>query len=88
MAFMKDLRLLVWLTQLGFSVAFPLGGFVLLGIWLNNRFGLGAWTVFAGLALGIISAVRGFRDSVKVMVMMSGQKKQEEPSPVSFNEHN
>ena len=29
-AFMKDLSLLVWLTQLGFSVAFPLAGFILL----------------------------------------------------------
>lgn len=88
MAFMKDLRLLVWLTQLGLSVAFPLGGFILIGIWLNNRFGLGIWTVFAGLALGIVSAVRGFRDSVQVMEKMSGQKKQEAPSPVAFNEHN
>ena len=27
---MQDLNLLVWLTQLGLSVAFPLAGFVLL----------------------------------------------------------
>ena len=33
---MKDLGLLVWLTQLGLSVAFPLAGFVLLGLWLRR----------------------------------------------------
>ena len=37
---MKDLNLLVFLTQLGFTVAFPLAGFVLLAIWLRDRFGL------------------------------------------------
>ena len=30
---MKDLPLLVWLTQLGLSVAAPLAGFVLLAVW-------------------------------------------------------
>ena len=37
---MKDLSLLVWLTQLGLSVAVPLAGFILLAVWLRSRFGL------------------------------------------------
>ena len=86
MAFMKDLRLLIWLTQLGLSVAVPLGGFLFLGIWLNSRFGLGIWTVLAGLILGIISAVRSFRDAVKAMDRMTPKNKQD-PPPVSFNHH-
>ena len=32
---MKDLNLIVWLTQLGMSVAVPLAGFVLLAVWLR-----------------------------------------------------
>ena len=34
---MKNLNLLIWLTQLGLSVAVPLGGFILLGLWLSQR---------------------------------------------------
>ena len=32
---MKNISLLLWLTQLGLSVAVPLGGFILLGLWLH-----------------------------------------------------
>lgn len=84
---MKEFRLLVWLTQLGLSVALPLAGFVLLGFWLHSHLGWGVWTVFAGLILGLVCAVQGFRDSLKAMELMSGQKKKQAPPPVSFNDH-
>ena len=57
---MKDLQLLTWLTQLGLSTAVPLAGFVLLAVWLRNRFGLGIWVLFVGIGLGLISAIHGF----------------------------
>lgn len=84
---MKDLRLLIWLTQLGLSIAFPLAGFILLGVWLHNDLGWGMWTIWVGLVLGILSAVNGFRDSMKAMELMSKDKKKPEPPPVSFNSH-
>lgn len=83
---MKDLRMLIWLTQLGLSIAVPLGGFIFLGIWLHNSLGWGVWTIFAGLALGIISAVRGFLDSLKLMGQMSRDSKKEKPC-ISYNQH-
>ena len=83
---MKDLNLLVFLTQLGFTVAFPLAGFVLLAVWLRDRFQWGSWVIYAGLLLGLICAVTGFRDSLKTMERMSRDSKKKEP-PVSFNEH-
>ena len=85
---MKHYRLLIWLTQLGLSVALPLAGFVLLGVWLHTGRGWGAWTVIAGLILGLICAVRGFLDALKVMEQMSRDKKKQQPPPVSFNKHN
>lgn len=85
---MKDLRLLIWLTQLGLSVAVPLAGFILLGVWLHSSLGLGVWTIFSGILLGAVSAVRSFRSTVSAMERMSGQKKPQSPPPVSFNEHN
>lgn len=85
---MKDLRLLVWITQLGFSVAFPLAGFVLGALWLRERFSLGSWVLFLGLFLGMAGAVDGFRTSLKAMKLMAGDpKKEEAPPPVSFNDH-
>lgn len=83
---MKNVNLLIWLTQLGISVAVPLGGFIWLAIWLRQRFDLGVWVVLAGVAVGLICAIDGLRMSLKAMERMAKQK-QEEPPPVSFNDH-
>lgn len=84
---MKNLTLLVWLTQLGFSVAFPLAGLTLLAVWLRERFALGVWVVIVGVALGLICAVDGLRVSLKAMARMSRNKPDQDPPPVSFNDH-
>lgn len=84
---MKEFRLLIWLTQLGLSVAMPLTLFILLGIWLHTSRGWGVWTVIAGLTIGLICAVHGFRDSLHAMELMSKNKKEPAPPPVSFNHH-
>lgn len=84
---MKNLSMIVWLTQLGFSVAFPLAGFIILAVWLRDRFGLGAWVLVAGIILGIAGAVDGLRHSLKVMELLSKNTKDDDPPPVSFNSH-
>lgn len=83
---MKDLSLLVWLSQLGLSVATPMALFVLLAVWLQGRFGLGGWVIWAGVILGLICAVQGFRSSVRAMARLAKSKPSEAP-PVSFNDH-
>ena len=85
---MKDLNLLVWLTQLGISVAGPLAGFILLAVWLRQRFDLGIWVLLVGLVLGISGAIDGFRVSMKAMEQMTKSKPDKsDPPPVSFNDH-
>lgn len=81
---MKNLNLLVWLTQLGLSVALPPLGFILLGVWLRDQKGWGSWVLWAGIVLGLILAIDGLRTSLKAMDRMN---KQEKESPVSFNNH-
>lgn len=81
---MKNLHLLVWLTQLGLSTAVPLAGFVLLAVWLKNRFDLGLWVVLLGIGLGLFCAVDGFVRNLKVL---NGLSKEKEEPPVSFGEH-
>ena len=71
---MKNLGMIVWLTQLGLSVALPPAGFVLLAVWLRDRFAWGNWVIWVGVALGIICAVDGLRTSLKAMERMSRDK--------------
>jgi len=84
---MKDISLLIWLTQLGLSVAIPPAGFILLAVWLRDRFAWGSWVLWAGIILGVVCAVSGLRFSVKTMEQMTGKKREKEPPPVSFNDH-
>ena len=83
---MKDMNLLIWITQLGVSVAVPLGGFILLAVWLRNRLDWGNWVVIVGLVLGIVCAAEGLWSSLRAMKRMARKEKEEEP-PVSFNDH-
>ena len=83
---MKDLKLLVWLTQLGMSVAVPPAMFILLALWLRDSCGWGGWVLWVGIGLGIITAIDGLRTSLKAMSRLSKNKEQDDP-PVSFNEH-
>ena len=73
---MKNVGLLVWLTQLGLSVAVPPAVFILLAVWV----------LIVGICVGIICAVDGLRVSLKAMERMSRDKKEEKP-PLSFNDH-
>lgn len=67
---MKDLNLLIWMTQLGLSVAMPLVCFTGISVWLRNRYELGAWVIFIGIVLGLFYAADGFRTSMKMMERM------------------
>ena len=85
---MKEFNLLIWMTQLGISVAVPMALCTLGSVWLRNRFDLGPWVLFLGIGLGFYLAIDGFRTSLKAMDRMGkpDQKTREVP-PVSFNDH-
>ena len=82
---MKDLHLLVWITQLGMTVAAPLAGFALLGVWLTRRFGLGRWVIAVFCFLGLISAVKGLLSTLKML--QEAERKKDAERPVDFNGH-
>lgn len=83
---MKTFSLLPWLTQLGLSVALPLAGFIFLALWLRSQFGWGEWVLWVGIVLGLVSAIDGLRQSLKVLAQLS-KKDGEDTPPVSFNDH-
>lgn len=83
---MKNMSLLLWLTQLGVSVAMPLIGLIWLGVWLKNRFGWGGWIVAVCAILGIVFAIDGLRYSLRLMDR-SAKSETREDNTISFNEH-
>ena len=83
---MKDLSLLVWLSQLGLSVALPPVLFVLLAVWLRDSCGWGGWVLWVGIVLGIYCAVTGFISSMKTLSRLTKSKEKDKPG-VSFNNH-
>ena len=78
---MKELSLIVWLTQLGFSIALPMGGFIWLAVWLRDKYQLGPGVILAGAVLGIAGAVDGLRYSLKAMELMTRDKKEKNQPP-------
>ena len=84
---MKDLHMLVWLTQVGISVAAPPVFFLLIALWLRNRFELGVWCILVALALGLICAVSGLRQTLMLMEKMHKQNHKYPPPVPGFNEH-
>lgn len=86
---MKNLNMIIWLTQLGYSVVFPLAGFTLAAVWLRQQFHLGVWVLLLGIGIGLVLAIDGFRVSMKAMERMAKNTREaEDPAPVSFNDHN
>lgn len=83
---MKRFQMLIWLTQLGISIATPVAGFIWLSVWLRERFALGSWAVVAGVVLGIVYAIHAMQNSLKAMLSMVKDQKADAPS-VAFNDH-
>ncbi|MBP5224851.1 MAG: AtpZ/AtpI family protein [Lachnospiraceae bacterium] len=84
----KTVQNLVWIGQLGLSVALPLGVFVFLAVYLKNRFDLGAWVIIVGVLLGLYGSVGSFISTLKMMKRTSESKDEEKKGPpVSFQDH-
>lgn len=83
---MKELGLLIWLPQFGISIVFPMIGFIMLAVWLQEKFSLGQWIIWVGILFGLITAAVGVRDTIKA-IALTDKRKKDDNSPVSFNAH-
>ncbi len=68
------LKNLAWLTQLGFSLAFPPVVCLAGAFWLAKRFSLGPWIFVAAIILGIGTAASTFAEFVKMFRRKNGKK--------------
>lgn len=84
---MKGWGMLIWLPQFGISVVFPLIGFIMLAVWLQERFSMGIWVIWVGILLGLFTAAVGVRDTITAMTQIRDKNKDKDSAPVSFNDH-
>lgn len=84
---MKQASLIIWVTQLGLSVAVPPVVAIWAAVWLRDSRGWGNWVVWVGIALGILCAVDGLRVSLKALERLSASRKDRQDPGVSFNDH-
>lgn len=85
---MKFISLLTWVGQFGFSCLFPTCAFLMLGVWLQDKFDLGIWIVIVLGILGFLTSISTARSCLHSMrrEMERLNDKKEEP-PVAFNDH-
>lgn len=79
------LKNIVWLTQLGLSVAAPIVLGVLGSVWLRDRFGLGGWVVVVGTVLGVGAAFVSLWRDLREMDRQA--REDDRGSGTGFNEH-
>ena len=84
---MKFLSLIVWVTQFGFSVLFPLCLFLYLGFRLQTRFGLGIWVMVVCGIIGFMTSVSTAKSCLRTLLKMRDEAGSQEKPPVSFNDH-
>ena len=84
---MKILLLLTWVGQFGLSCIFPTLLFLLLGVWLQQRFQLGVWVVILLGILGIITSVQTTRSCMQSLRRAAEEASGKKEPPVSFNHH-
>ncbi|MGM9590443.1 MAG: AtpZ/AtpI family protein [Faecousia sp.] len=84
---MKFLNLLLWVTQLGFSILFPLCFFLYLGYWLQNKFSLGLWVIILLGILGLLTSVSTVKSCLRSLLKAADEASPQRDTPIAFNNH-
>ena len=84
---MKILSLIIWVTQFGFSVLFPLCVFLYLGFWLQSRFGLGIWVMALCGIIGFMTSISTAKSCLRSLLKARDEASSQEKPPISFNDH-
>ena len=84
---LKSLSLLLWVTQFGLSVLFPICCSLVAAAWLQRCFDLGVWIVVVLGSVGLLSSTRAARSCIRAMLKEAEKVDEEDEPPVSFNDH-
>ena len=84
---MKILNLLMWVGQFGFSVIFPTLFFLLLAVWLQQKFLLGGWIIIAFGILGVLTSISTTKSCLRSLRKAAEEASGNKKAPVAFNDH-
>lgn len=84
---MKILSLLMWVGQFGFSILFPTLFFLILAVWLRDKFSLGFWIVAVLGLVGILTSISTTRSCWRSMQKAAEEASDRKEPPISFNKH-
>ena len=84
---MKILSLLLWVGQFGLSCIFPTLLFLILGVWLQQKFRLGVWIVILLGILGIVTSVQTTRSCLDSLRKAAEEASDKKERPIGFNQH-
>lgn len=84
---MKLLNLLMWVTQFGLSCLFPLCFFLMLAVWLQNKFGLGMWILVVCGVLGLLVTISTVKANIRSLLKAADEASDQKNPPISFNDH-
>lgn len=85
---LKFLSLILWVTQFGLSVLFPVCAMLLLGIWLQNRFGWGMGSLVIFGVLGLLISISTAKSCIRSLRKDAENATEKKSVPLSFNDHN
>lgn len=83
----KIFSLLLWVGQFGFSILFPTLFFLILGVWLQNRFQLGIWIVLLCGVLGLLTSICTTRSCLHSLRKAADEASNHKQRPIAFNDH-
>ena len=84
---MKILNLLMWVGQFGFSIIFPTLFFLLLAVWLCQKFSLGMWIILVFGILGVLTSISTTKSCLRSLRKAAEEASGNSDPPVSFNNH-
>jgi len=85
---MKILSLLMWVGQFGLSIIFPTLLFLMLGVWLQNKFSLGIWVLILCGILGLLTSYSTTKSCLQSLRKAAEDASDRKDSPIGFNRHN
>lgn len=84
---MKFWSLLIWVTQFGLSVIFPVCFFLMIAVWLRNAYGLGNWILILCGALGVLTTVSTVKSCIRSLRKEAERVADSKEPPLAFNDH-
>lgn len=84
---MKIWSLLVWVTQFGFSIVFPLCISLLFAAWLRSTYDWGVWITILLGTVGLLTTVATVRSCLCALRKEANRAGSDKIPPTAYNEH-